>query len=221
MATRGRPTLSEQEVEDRRSIILHAVLEEISERGAGAVRMKDVARAAHVSVGSIQYYFDSREQLVLAAFRRHSENVIDRVRSSFRRGMPPWESLVQTLHDFLRVENFSMRTRLWVEFVAASTRDEQLRELLDDVFLAWKQVIRDIVDAGVADKTFAPLVEPEVAIDALLAQLDGFEIAHATGSRDTDVPRIEHVLQESAMALLGVRTPVETQPESTDSAQKE
>src|SRR5699024_6654299 len=80
------------------------------------------------------------------------------------------------------VADFSTRTRLWIEFVAAATRDEELRNLLDEVFLAWKQVVRRIVEAGIADGSFAPQLDAEIAIDALLAQLDGFEIAHATGA---------------------------------------
>lgn len=205
MARGGRPALTEAEVEERRAVILTAVLDQIGERGAAGVRMKDVARAARVSVGSIQYYFDTREELVLEAFRRHSESVIEKVQTSFRRGLPPWEALVRTFHDFLRVEGFGKRTRLWVEFVAASTRDAQLLELLDSVFRAWKQVVRDVIDAGVAEGAFAPPVDTEVVVDALLAQLDGFEIAFAIGSPGTDIARIELVLQETAACLLGLQ----------------
>ncbi|WP_029089393.1 TetR/AcrR family transcriptional regulator [Brevibacterium album] len=200
----GRPALTADEVEQRREAILSAVLEQISERGTAGVRMKDVARAAGMSIGTIQYYFDSREALVLAAYRRHSENVVSRVKSPFPGEGDPWEGLRRTLHEFLHVADFTMRTRLWIEFVAASARDDQLLELLDSVFLTWKQVVREVVDAGVADGTFSPRVDPEVAVDALLAQLDGFEIAHAIGSRGTDVERIELVLQQTARALLGV-----------------
>ncbi|GAA2093448.1 TetR/AcrR family transcriptional regulator [Brevibacterium salitolerans] len=213
MSTRGgRPALTENEVEQRKATILSAALEQISERGTAGVRMKDVARAANMSIGTIQYYFDSREELVLSAYRRHSEDVVNRVKPPVLGEKDPWEGLRQALHDFLHVADFTMRTRLWIELVAASARDPQLLALLDSVFLTWKQVIRDLIDAGVADGTFSPRVAPEIAVDALLAQLDGFEIAHATGACGTDVARIESVLQQTARALLGVRTPAEKPP---------
>lgn len=203
-ARTGRPSLTNPEVADRKSVVVTAALELISELGTDAVRLKDVAQAAGISVGTIQYYFDSREALIISAYQQHSKNVIDRVNSSFYAGHQPWMSLEQTLHDFLHVENFTKRTRLWIEFVAAATRDEKLRALLNEVFLTWKQVIRRIVETGIADGSFHPQVDAEIVVDALLAQLDGFEIAHATRATGTDVERIELALQQTARALLGV-----------------
>ncbi|WP_181276314.1 TetR/AcrR family transcriptional regulator [Brevibacterium oceani] len=202
-ARTGRPSLSQEEIADRRGTVITATLELISERGTSGIRLKDVARSAGISVGTIQYYFDSREDLILSAYQQHSQNVIALVRASFREGTDPWTSLAQTFHDFFHVADFSNRTRLWIEFVAAATRDDELRGLLDEVFLAWKQVIRRIVEAGIADGSFVPQLEAETAIDALLAQLDGFEIAHATGAAGTNVERIESVLQRTARVLLG------------------
>ena len=210
VARTGRPSLSKEEIADRKDIVITATLGLISERGISGIRLKDVARAAGISVGTIQYYFDSREDLILSAYQQHSQNVIALVRASFHEGTDPWTSLAQTFHDFFHVADFSTRTRLWIEFVAAATRDEELRNLLDEVFLAWKQVVRRIVEAGIADGSFAPQLDAEIAIDALLAQLDGFEIAHATGAVGTNVERIESVLQQTARVLLG------TPRESTD-----
>jgi AcrR family transcriptional regulator len=202
-ARTGRPSLSQEEIDDRKGIVITATLRLISERGTSGIRLKDVARSAGISVGTIQYYFDSREDLILSAYQQHSQNVIALVRASFREGTDPWTSLAQTFHDFFHVADFSNRTRLWIEFVAAATRDDELRGLLDEVFLAWKQVIRRIVEAGIADGSFVPQLDAEIAIDALLAQLDGFEIAHATGAAGTNVERIESVLQQTARVLLG------------------
>lgn len=214
----GRPSLSQNEIADRKGIVITATLGLISERGTSGIRLKDVAGAAGISVGTIQYYFDSRKDLIISAYQQHSKNVIALVRESFREGTDPWTSLAQTFHDFFHVADFSNRTRLWIEFVAAATRDEELRHLLDEVFLAWKQVIRRIVKAGVADGSFAPQMDAEIAIDALLAQLDGFEIAHATGAPGTSVERIESVLQQTARALLGAPTGSAAQSADTTSA---
>lgn len=204
MATKpGRPSLSQYEIEDRKGAVITATLQLISERGTSGIRLKDVARDAGISVGTIQYYFDSRDDLIISAYQQHSKNVIALIRKSFSDEADPWTSLGQTFHDFLHLADYSTRTRLWIEFVAAATRNDELRYLLDEVFLAWKQVIRRIVEAGTVDGTFHPQVDAEVAIDALLAQLDGFEIAHATGATGTDVERIETVLNQTARVLLG------------------
>jgi AcrR family transcriptional regulator len=117
VARTGRPSLSKEEIADRKDIVITATLGLISERGISGIRLKDVARAAGISVGTIQYYFDSREDLILSAYQQHSQNVIALVRASFHEGTDPWTSLAQTFHDFFHVADFSTRTRLWIEFV--------------------------------------------------------------------------------------------------------
>lgn len=219
MTTRpGRPSLSQDEIEDRKGAVITATLKLISERGTSGIRLKDVAREAGISVGTIQHYFDSREDLIISAYQQHSKNVIALIRESFSDTADPWTSLAQTIHDFLHLADFSTRTRLWIEFVAAATRNDELRYLLDEVFLAWKQVIRRIVEVGTADGSFAPQVDVEVAVDALLAQLDGFEIAHATGATGTNVERIESVLNQTAQVLLGAPSFATLDPADASSA---
>ena len=60
----GRPPLRPGELARRKRAILDATLRLVAAQGAGAVRLRDVARESGVSVGSLQYYFDSRDQLV-------------------------------------------------------------------------------------------------------------------------------------------------------------
>ena len=214
----GRPSLSRDEIEDRKGAVITATLNLISERGTSGIRLKGVAREAGISVGTIQHYFDSREDLIISAYQQHSKNVIALIEGSFSDTTDPWTSLAQTIHDFLHLADFSMRTRLWIEFVAAATRNDELRFLLDEVFLAWKQVIRRIVEAGTADGSFSPQVDAEIAVDALLAQLDGFEIAHATGAAGTNVERIESVLNQTAQVLLGASSSPTSEAADTSSA---
>ena len=73
----GRPPLPPGELSRRKQAILDATLRLVAAQGAAAVRLRDVARAAGVSVGSLQYYFDSRDQLVRAAFDQHARAVVD------------------------------------------------------------------------------------------------------------------------------------------------
>ena len=53
---------------DRRVQVLEATVRVISERGAERTRLADVSRAAEVSIGLIQHYFGSRDDLLAAAF---------------------------------------------------------------------------------------------------------------------------------------------------------
>ncbi|BBG01339.1 MULTISPECIES: TetR/AcrR family transcriptional regulator [Pseudonocardia] len=52
--------------DDRRTAIIQAVWQVIARRGMGAVSMRTVAAEAGVSVGRIQYWFPSKDELVRA-----------------------------------------------------------------------------------------------------------------------------------------------------------
>jgi DNA-binding transcriptional regulator YbjK len=61
--------------EGRREVILRAALRVIGSDGIDAVTHRRVASEAGVPLGSMTYYFDSREDLVREAFRSHLDEV--------------------------------------------------------------------------------------------------------------------------------------------------
>ena len=72
--------------EQRRTEIIHGLWAVIYERGIHAVTYQAVAQAAGVSVGRIQHYFDSKQDLVHAGCRAMVE-----ARPRPRRSAPtPW-----------------------------------------------------------------------------------------------------------------------------------
>ncbi|MFB6893372.1 TetR/AcrR family transcriptional regulator [Kitasatospora sp. NPDC056327] len=73
---------------ERRAQIIDALLRAAASTGLHAVTMRSVAVEAGVSVRLVQYYFDTKEQLLLAAMERLTvrmgERVRDRVRARVR-----------------------------------------------------------------------------------------------------------------------------------------
>lgn len=65
--TRDAPTSDPTRTEGRRTAIIHAVWQVIAERGMAAVTMRTVAAAADVSVGRIQYWFHTKDELLRAS----------------------------------------------------------------------------------------------------------------------------------------------------------
>ena len=64
---------------DRQREVIHAILEEGSERGLGAVNIKNVARRAGVSVGSLYQYFGDRAAMIaftLELCRTYMERIL-------------------------------------------------------------------------------------------------------------------------------------------------
>jgi AcrR family transcriptional regulator len=66
--TTGRPDII-PEAADARQRLLKAALQLFSEQGFDATGVRDLANAAGVNLGALNYYFDSKENLRLEAFR--------------------------------------------------------------------------------------------------------------------------------------------------------
>jgi len=62
---------------DRRQQILEAALEVFAEQGFDGATTKDIAARAEVTHGLIYFYFDSKEDLYLAAFEHEAESVFN------------------------------------------------------------------------------------------------------------------------------------------------
>jgi AcrR family transcriptional regulator len=76
--------------EERRRQIAAALLRIAATRGLHAAGMREVAAEAGVSVRLIQYYFGSKEQLLLFTMRYLAEQLSERVRARVRAaGLPP------------------------------------------------------------------------------------------------------------------------------------
>ncbi|WP_316519960.1 TetR/AcrR family transcriptional regulator [Kitasatospora brasiliensis] len=70
--------------EERRAHIIDALLRSATNSGLHAVTMRSVAVEAGVSVRLVQYYFDTKEQLLLAAMERLATRMGERVQRRVR-----------------------------------------------------------------------------------------------------------------------------------------
>lgn len=172
--------------------------------------MKDVAEAAGVSVGTLQYYFGSREDLLIQAFSTHSRSVVDAIAGLSQAQGSPWEKLKSSLRAVLAIGDFRRRSQVWIELVAASSRNDFLRASVDEVFGNWSAHFRAIIDSGIGDGSFCPQAGPDLIVDTLIAVIDGFDVAGVAGrvpassERIASSDRIAESLELTAAALLGI-----------------
>src|SRR6516162_7037797 len=90
----ARPAGRGQRRAGRRKVaVLEAAGRVIAERGADATRFADVAAESGVPVSTLQYYFGSREDLLVAAFRHASGTEIAALEADVAAIAGPWEQL--------------------------------------------------------------------------------------------------------------------------------
>ena len=86
----------------RKVAVLEAAGRVIAERGADATRFADVAAESGVPVSTLQYYFGSREDLLVAAFRHASGTEIAALEADLAGLSDPWQQLVRVVTSALR-----------------------------------------------------------------------------------------------------------------------
>lgn len=199
-----RPQLAPAEVAARRAAILDATIAEIVRRGPEAVRMKDVAAGAGVSVGTVQYYFASRDALLVEAFGAHSTAVIDAIAQLSGGPGTAWARLQATFLAVPTVGSHEQRSIVWVELVAAARHSPVLQDSVAEVFAGWRTHLRSLVAEGIAAGDFDPHISVDLIVDTLIAQIDGFDLAVAAGRESLTPDEISASLESTAAALLGV-----------------
>ncbi|MGH3291363.1 MAG: TetR/AcrR family transcriptional regulator, partial [Trebonia sp.] len=196
----GRPPLPPGELSRRKRAILDATLRLVAAEGAGAVRLRDVARASGVSVGSLQYYFDSRDQLIREAFDQHARDVVDLITLAGDASATPSDRLAAVLEAATLRPDLRHSAALWMEFVSAGLHDDQLRTLLAGTYEAWRGLLAEVVRAGTEAGEFRPLLPAETVVSCLVALIDGFELAVAIDVADATQAAILDKLKQAATA---------------------
>ncbi|MFD0399282.1 TetR/AcrR family transcriptional regulator [Kitasatospora sp. NPDC127121] len=173
--------------EERRAHIIDALLRTAADTGLHAVTMRSVAIEAGVSVRLVQYYFDTKEQLLLAALTRLAARMGERIQ----------ERVQQRIQE-------RVRDRAGAAGPAASPRDIVEAVLLESVptdeesrtfhLVYTEYAVLSITDPALAGQSF--LSAPNEMEDFLVGQLTA-----ARQAGDTD-PRMD--ARQEAVVLLAV-----------------
>jgi AcrR family transcriptional regulator len=163
--------------------VLEAAIRVIAARGAEATRFADVAAESGVPVSTLQYYFGSREDLLVAAFRHASGTEIAALEAELGELADPWDRLTCIVTRALggyRTEEAGSG-RLWIESWHFGIRDAEMRaDTLRD-YGAWRRLVADAVRSGAASGRFAVGLPPARIAVLTIALVDGVGIPLALG----------------------------------------
>lgn len=132
-------------------------------QGFHATGMRDIAKLAQVSIGSLYHYFRSKDELFLAVVRRAFAESLSQARELMQQGLPGPEILRQVLtaHFAAEPEVAQLFSRVWAPEDPALWR--KLRDLLEE----YAQAIAGILEEAMRKEAVRP-VHPLIAAYALL-----------------------------------------------------
>ena len=156
----------------RKTEIIDAVLRVIGRDGILDVSMRAVAAEASVPLGTVTYYFSNKEELIEAAFLRHTQRETARIVAAITRlsALSPAD-LARGLADFVIQGLTEYREQLVAEyqFLNASVR----RDGLQRASAAWLQSLSAHLEERLAAFSSS---SPKTDARLILAVLAGLEV---------------------------------------------
>jgi TetR/AcrR family transcriptional regulator, regulator of autoinduction and epiphytic fitness len=161
---------SEREVDPRiersRHQILGAALEELGEVGYGGFTIESVAARAGVGKSTIYRHWSDKLALIADAFQTFHEDALPDIESGSAR-----EKVARVLRHVAEVVASSTFSSCIPALIDAAERDESLRKFYIRFQKEARKPLINIIADGVADGSFPPRIDPELAAFALLGAI--------------------------------------------------
>jgi AcrR family transcriptional regulator len=158
---------------ERRKQILDAACTVIAKNGLQDLRLLEVAAVAGVSSGTIHYYFDTKKELINAAFEYNFRHSLERRKWLRDETREPLELLGEIVESYLPTRGVSLRAwRVWANLWAEGIRDPALRKVNEELYDQWRELVRNAIAAAQRAGT-AREGDPELLANMLIGMLDG------------------------------------------------
>ncbi|HET8696409.1 MAG TPA: TetR/AcrR family transcriptional regulator [Gammaproteobacteria bacterium] len=148
--------------------ILDAAFRQLATKGYASLSMREIAKDAGVNHALINYYFRSKDQLVIAVLDEANRQLLERQQKMYAAPSTFAEKWAEA-RRFYKDDVASGFVRVQAELWAASMSDEALREKFLPRLLAWRKLVlggvRDALAALDANgvKLPAPLTAEAIA----------------------------------------------------------
>ena len=153
--TGHRRKFSREPAELRRDALIRATLSLIAEKGVRAATVREIAKRAAVTQGLIRHYFNTKEDLVTAAYEQHMREMTDVTFASVRTaGGSASAWLAAYVATGLRPPIVDPNTvSLWASFLNKVRHDERMRATHERTYRDFRDrletLIRDaLVESG-------------------------------------------------------------------------
>lgn len=179
--------------EARRAQIIAAAQTCIAEKGYDATTIRDVAVAAEVSTGTVNYYFPGKEALLVSALQDLAADFGRRIRAAAAHAPDDAFASVVALAEVSLPDSAPRSWGIWMEYWAQAYRHAGLGHVHAAVYHDWRELIATAVARGIAASQFPPLDAVTVARQ-LTGLADGLAIHCIVGDPQTPVAEVRRLL---------------------------
>jgi len=174
--TDSYPRFRRLQPEERRRELVEATLVCLSELGSHGTGVREICRQAGVSPGLLTHHFDSKEDLILEAFRVLTREFYDKMRGALAEGRGSPEQRLRSSFQtyFSGGEINANRTGAYLAFWTLAQTDPAVRRIQRSAYRKQQQLFQSALKA-LAEERGVRVEESKVAI-GLVSLLDGLWI---------------------------------------------
>lgn len=161
---------------ERRPQILAATCSAIASVGVPDLRLSDVAKEAGVSSGTVHYYFETKKEVITAAFEFNLVDSLARRQELLHSGKDSMAVLHDLVESYLPNDELSVRAwKVWLALWAEGSRDPVLQEINDRLYGQWRDVVAGVITSA-QEQGLARAGEPVALANMLIGMLDGLAV---------------------------------------------
>ena len=191
-----------------REQIVRAAAESLLENGYAGTSVRAIASRAGVAIGNLQYYFPTKSELLVEAWRYLTARSVDELRAACNQLDDPLEALelgVESIWDTLRKLG-DMQLAAF-DLLVQAPRTDRLRAYLPELFTRYREVIQEQIDRLEADGRVRLLVSREVLVPLVLNTVLGFGLYYVVTRDDDSCVRALSAFRQLAGSLLAPEEP--------------
>jgi AcrR family transcriptional regulator len=193
----------EEEHLSARELIVRAAAESLLENGYAGTSVRAIASRANVAIGNLQYYFPTKSELLVEAWRYLTARSVEELRTALNQLTDPLEVLsagVESIWDSLRRLGDVQLAAF--DLLVQAPKQERLQAYLPELFTRYREVIQEQLDRMEAAGLVRFKVEREVLVPLVLNTVLGFGLYYVVTRDDESCLRALSAFQRIAPTLV-------------------
>jgi len=186
-----------------RELIVRAAADSLLENGYAGTSVRAIASRAGVAIGNLQYYFPSKSELLVEAWRYLTASSVEELRTSLNQLTDPLvvlelgvESIWATLR---RLGDMQLAA---FDLLVQAPRAERLQAYLPELFTRYREVIQEQTDRLERDGRVRLTVEREVLVPLVLNTVLGFGLYYVVTRDDESCLQALSAFRQLAATLI-------------------
>ena len=184
--TKGSPAVLPGSGLSQKELIIRAAAESLLENGYAGTSVRSIASRAGVAIGNLQYYFPTKSELLIEAWRHLTERSVEELRTSLNQMTDPiWliESGIVSIWDSLRrLGDIQLAA---FDLLVQAPKQESLQAFLPELFTRYREVVEEQLDRLERDGRVRLKIERAVIVPLILNTVLGFGLYYVV-TRDEE-----------------------------------